>query len=305
VNDGEVLIDRERPDLRVLRPARLRNLKDRTSGDDMRVDLALQGPAALAILQNLAGDEWLKDRLGRLPKTGVIECTLAGFDLVIARTGYTGEDIGYEIFVHPDRAVAFWETVMAAGEPLGLKPCGLACRDSTRTEAGLPLYGHELDGPFGISPVGAGFGSYVKLHKPYFVGRTAHMEREKTRNMEIARFRMNDKGVRMPKTGDPVVNKRGRAIGWVTSAAVDVDGLILGLAYVEERYHREGDEIGIFSLPSRPVKEKGDKADLEPGDKIQLPDLATILMRFPDDEERSHWRGETVKSVPNFLPSGE
>jgi len=305
VNNGEVLIDRERPNLQVLRPATLRNLKDPSSGADMRVDLALQGPASLAILQSLTDDPRLRDRLARVPKTGLIECELAGFDLVIARTGYTGEDVGYEIFVHPERAVAFWEAVLAAGEPFGLQPCGLACRDSTRTEAGLPLYGHELAGPFDISPMGAGFGSYVKLHKPYFVGRTAFIEEEKTREMEVARFRMNDKGVRMPKTGDPVVNRRGRAVGWVTSAAVDVDGWILGLAYVESRYHREGDEISIFSLPARPVVEREDKADLEPGDKIQLPDMATILPRFPDDDERSHWRGEEVTSVPRFLPVGE
>jgi glycine hydroxymethyltransferase len=271
----------------------------------MRVDLALQGPAALAILQSLAGDLKLRDRLGRVPKTGLIECELGGFDLVIARTGYTGEDIGYEIFVHPDRGVAFWETLLEAGKPFGLQPCGLAARDSTRTEAGLPLYGHELAGPFGISPTGAGFGSYVKLHKPYFVGRTAYIEQEKARNMEVARFRMNERGVRMPKTGDPVVNRKGRAIGWVTSAAVDVDGRILGLAYIEERYHREGGQTGTFSLPARPVVEKGNKAELEPGDKIQLPDMATILLRFADDVERSHWRGQEVKSVPSFLPSGE
>ncbi|MEJ2736503.1 MAG: glycine cleavage system aminomethyltransferase GcvT, partial [Anaerolineae bacterium] len=313
VNDGQVLIDRERPGLQVLRPAVLRNLKDPSSGADMRVDLALQGPASLVILQSLTGDPRLKDRLARVSKTGLIECELGGpstssgerFDLVMARTGYTGEDIGYEIFVHPDRAVAFWETVLAAGEPFGLKPCGLAARDSTRTEAGLPLYGHELAGPFDISPMGAGFGSYVKLHKPYFVGRKAFMEEEKTRKMEIARFRMNERGVRMPKTGDPVVNRRGRAIGWVTSAAVDVDGWILGLAYIESRYHREDDEIGLFSLPARPVVERDNKADLQPGDKIQLADQATILMRFPEDEERSHWRGEEVTSLPRFLPSGE
>jgi hypothetical protein len=139
-----------------------------------------------------------------------------------------------------------------------------------------------LAGPFDISPTGAGFGSYVKLHKPYFVGRTSHIAREKERNMEVARFRMNERGVRMPKTGDPVVNRRGRAVGWVTSAAVDVDGRILGLAYVESRYHREGAEIGIFSLPARPLVEKCDKAELEPGDTIQLPAAATILTRFPD-----------------------
>jgi glycine hydroxymethyltransferase len=305
VNEGRVLIDRERPDLKVLRPATIRNLKDRASGGDMRIDLALQGPASLAILQSLTADLKLRDRLARVPKTGLIECTLAGFDLVIARTGYTGEDIGYEIFVHPDRAVDFWETLLEAGEPFGLQPCGLACRDSTRTEFGLPLYGHELAGPFDISPMGAGFGSYVKLHKPYFVGRKAFMAEERTRTMEVARFRMNEKGVRMPKTGDPVVNKRGRAVGWVTSAAVDVDGLILGLAYVESRYHRAGDEIGIFSLPAKPVVEKEDKADLAPGDKIQLPDTATILSRFPDDDEISHWRGEEVTSIPRFLPAGE
>ena len=313
VNNGEVLLDRQRPDLKVLRPAVLRNLKDPACGEDMRVDLALQGPSALAVLQSMADNPQLKDQLARVPKTGLTECVLGrgtggreeGFDLVIARTGYTGEDIGYEIFVHPEQAVRFWEAVLEAGEPFDVQPCGLACRDSTRTEAGLPLYGHELAGPFDISPTGAGFGSYVKLHKPYFVGRQAFMETEATRKMEVARFRMNERGVRMPKTGDPVVNRRGRAVGWVTSAAVDVDGRILGLAYIESRYHQEDNELGIFSLPGRPLVEKPDKAELAPGDKIQMPDAATILPRFPDDDEQSHWRGEEVRSLPRFLPAGE
>ena len=312
VNEGEVLIDTARPDLRVLRPAKIRDLNDPANGPDMRVDLALQGPASLAILQSMTGDWRLRDRLGRVPKTGLIECMLGdtagsgeAFDLIISRTGYTGEDVGYEIFCHPDRALAFWETLVEAGEPLGLQACGLACRDSTRTEAGLPLYGHELAGPYNISPAGAGFSSYVKLHKPFFIGRTPFLEGEKAREMEIARFRMDERGVRMPKTGDPVVNRKGRAIGWVTSAAVDVDGRILGLTYVESRYNREGDGLDIFSLPARPVVEKEDKAYLVPGDKIQLPDAATILPRFPDDDERSHWRGERVESAPRFLPAGE
>ncbi len=146
VNNGEVLIDRQRPDLRVLRPANLRNLKDPaaapTSASTWRYRVRLR----LAILQSLTDDPRLKDRLARVRKTGLIECQLAGFDLIIARTGYTGEEIGYEIFVHPDRAVAFWETLLEAGQPFGLQPSGLAARDSTRTEAGLPLYGHELAG---------------------------------------------------------------------------------------------------------------------------------------------------------------
>jgi glycine cleavage system T protein len=294
VNRGEVLIDRARPDIRVLRPATIRDLKDPASGPDMRVDLALQGPAALRILRNLSDDPRLQDRLGRVRKTGLIECALAGFDLVIARTGYTGEDVGYEIFVHPDRAIFFWETLLAAGAPLGLQPTGLAARDSTRTEAGLPLYGHELAGPFDISPAGAGFPAYVKLHKPYFIGRSAHLARERTRTMEVARFRMSERGVRMPKTGDPVVSRKGQAIGWVTSAAVDVDGVILGMAYIMSRQARPSEEVGIFSLPAKPAAEKPNKADLEPGDKVQLADAATLLRRFPDAAERAHWRGSTA-----------
>ena len=298
VNNGEVLLDRERPDLRVLRPAVLRDLKDPASGPDMRIDLALQGPVSLKILQSLTDDPRLKAQLGRVRKTGVAECVLSGpstgsgqgFDLVIARTGYTGEEMGFEFFVHPDRAVAFWEALLEAGKPFGLQPTGLAARDSTRTEAGLPLYGHELEGPFGISPAGARFAGYVKLHKPYFIGRSAYMRTEQTRTMEVTRFRMNDRGVRMPKTGDPVVNKKGQAIGYVTSAAVDVDGIILGLAYVQGRYAKPGDEIGIFNVPGKPMIEKSNKADLAPGDKVALPDAATLLPRFPDKAERAHWR---------------
>jgi glycine cleavage system T protein len=290
VNNGEVLLDRARPDVTALRPARLRNLKDPSSGEDMRVDLALQGPASLAILQAMANDAHLAAQLRRVRKTGVLECTLAGFDLVLARTGYTGEDVGYELFTHPDQAAAFWEALLAAGQPFGGQPAGLAARDSTRTEAGLPLYGHELAGHFGISPAGAGFAAYVKLHKPYFIGRGAYLSTEKGRTMQVARFRMNERGVRMPKTGDPVITKKGQAIGWVTSAAVDVDGIILGLAYVQSRFARPGDEIGVYSLPPRPALEKPNKADLSVGDKVSLPDAATLLPRFPDQAERAHWR---------------
>ena len=294
VNDGEVLLDRNRLDLKVLRPATLRNLKDPSSGPDMRIDLALQGPASMRILQSLTDDVRVQEQIGRLQRTGVAHCELAGFDLVIARTGYTGEDIGYEIFVHPYRSVAFWEKLLEAGKPFGIQPTGLAARDSTRTEAGLPLYGHELAGHFDISPAGARFAAYVKLHKPYFIGREAYLAKEKERTMEVARFRMNERGVRMPKTGDPVVNKKGQAMGWVTSAAVDVDGVILGLAYVYSRYAKPGDEIGIFNLPAKPLVEKGNKAELQPGDKIALSDAATLLPRFPDIAERAHWRGDAA-----------
>ena len=227
VNNGEVLLDRERPDLMVLRPATIRDLRNPASGPDMRIDLALQGPASLKILQSLTDDVRLKAQLGRVRKTGVTECVLAGYDLVIARTGYTGEEMGFELFVHPDRAVGFWETLLEAGKPLGVHPTGLAARDSTRTEAGLPLYGHELEGHFGISPAGARFAGYVKLHKPYFIGRSAYMRAEQTRAMEVTRFRMKQSrrahaqdrrpGRQQERAGHWLCHECGRGCGWYHS----------------------------------------------------------------------------------------
>ncbi|NIO71533.1 MAG: glycine cleavage system aminomethyltransferase GcvT [Anaerolineae bacterium] len=307
VNEGRVLIDREHPDKEVLGKAILRNLKDPSSGERQRIDLALQGPQSLAILQSLTDDQKVKDALARVRRTDLIEVELAGpstgsgqsFDLVIARTGYCGEEVGYEIFVHPDQAAALWNLLLEKGKPFGLQPTGLACRDSTRTEAGLPLYGHELAGPFGINPIEAGFSGYVKLHKPFFIGRRALMEKGYDTGKEVVRFRMNEKGVRVPKTGDPVVNKRGKYIGVVTSCAIDSQGYLLGLAYVDKRYNREGEQIGIFTLPGKVPPCKG-MDELTAGDKVLLHDEATVLTRFPDDEEKETWRGRPGR-VTTFM----
>jgi glycine hydroxymethyltransferase len=175
---------------------------------------------------------------------------------------------------------------MDKGEPFGIKPCGLAARDSTRTEAGLPLYGHELAGPFDISPTEAGFPGYVKYHKPFFIGRDALLARDRERDRELIRWRMNQKGVRRPNTGDPVVNKRGQTIGYVTSCSIDVEGFLLGLAIVNRRYTEENTSIGIFVLPAKPRAEK-DKAALQMGDQVLLPVEATVLSRFPEKERMS------------------
>ena len=85
--------------------------------------------------------------------------TLGGFELYVSRTGYTGERTAYELFAHPEQANALFAALIEAGAT----PCGLAARDSLRTEAGLPLYGQELSGPLSLNPADAGFGAYVKL----------------------------------------------------------------------------------------------------------------------------------------------
>lgn len=284
VNAGKYLIDREHPDIEIEGPAVIRDLKHPSSGEDQRVDLAIQGPNSLAILQSLTDDRKLRAKLARISRTEFIETELAGMELIVSRTGYTGEDIAYEIYLHPDNAARMWNLLLEKGKDYGLKPAGLAARDSTRTEAGLPLHGHDLAGPYNISPIEAGFGSYVKFHKPYFIGRKALLEKEATRRMEVLRFRMNERGVRMARLGDVVVDKRGKYIGRVTSCALDTEGFQIGLAYVDKKYNREGAQIGIIPLPHAKVPPTKPVEELALGDKMLLHEKATVLTRFPESE---------------------
>lgn len=280
VNEGRVMIDGKRPFARIQHPVILKDLRDRQWGDECRVDIPLQGPASRDILLAMCDDSALATRIKSLPWAGLTEGQLAGFDVVISRTGYTGERIAYELFVHPDKAPAFWNAVIKAGEPFGLKPCGLASRDSTRTEAGLPLYGHELAGAHHMNPADAGFGSYVKLWKPFFIGREAFIAREEKRDRILVRFRMNDKAVRRPETGDPVLDKRGKVVGTVTSCAVDSEGYMLGLALVPVSMSEVGTAVFIYQLGG------GSRSIAVPkntglGARLPMPDSATILTRFP------------------------
>jgi glycine hydroxymethyltransferase len=214
-----------------------------------------------------------------LKRTELCDAEVGGFELVVSRTGYTGERMAFELFVHPDGAVDLWKALTAAGEPLGLKPCGLGARDSLRTEAGLPLYGHEMGGDLGLGVSEAGFGSYVKIYKPWFIGRDAYLEREKSRKAVVARFRFNEKGVRMAHNQDPVVDSKGKVIGIVTSCAVDSEGLLTGQAYIDLKYASEGSQVAIFQ--SAPKSAGKAPSDLKSGDRVNLPTPATIVSRFP------------------------
>ena len=279
VNEGKVCIDRKRPYVKVEAPAQLRDLKDPRWGADCRVDLALQGPASLAILQALAADPKRSDELARIRRTDLLQTELAGMPIVVSRTGYTGESIGFELFVHPDSAVRLWNLLLEKGEPFGLMPAGLAARDSTRIEAGLPLYGHELAGDYNVSPVEAGFAAYVKYHKPYFVGREAIMKRAAESTLSIARFRVNSSTARAFRGHEPVVNKRGQYIGRVTSCTL-VEDFQVGMALVDKRYAQPGTEIAVFPTASA----KGDKpiaiGEMVKGDQTLLPEWCTVLPRF-------------------------
>ncbi len=123
-----------------------------------------------------------------------------------------------------------------------------------------------------------GFGSYVKTYKPWFIGREAFLQREVSRKGVVVRFRFNDKGVRMAHGGDPVIDRRSRVVGWVTSCAVDKEGLLTGQAYVELKNSEESTPIFIYQSAA---KETGKApADLMVGDRSLLPTPATVISRF-------------------------
>jgi glycine hydroxymethyltransferase len=280
VRNGAVDIDKARPWTRAFgcRVA-LRNLRDPIEGRDMRVDVALQGPRSRDILLALGVDDENRKKVLRLQRTQLCEAIVGGFELVVSRTGYTGEKMAFELFVHPDRANELFKTLLEIGKPFGIKPIGLGARDSLRVEAGLPLYGHEMGGDLNLGVAEAGFGSYVKIYKPWFIGREAFLARESQRNSVVVRFRFLEKGVRMAHQGDPVVDKRGKVIGEVTSCAADRDGFLIGQAVVDMKYAEEGVPVNIYQGASN-IGEIT-PSDLRRGDRIALPTAATIIRRFP------------------------
>lgn len=250
VRDGKVKIDNARSFARTYGyNAEIRNLRDAKAGDAMRVDIALQGPKSKDILFALGVDAETRARLNKLKRTELCDAIIGGFDLIVSRTGYTGEKMAFELFVHPERSVEFWNVILKVGAPFGVKPVGLGARDSLRTEAGLPLYGHEMglgsgqnDRDLGVAE--GGFGSYVKTYKPWFIGREAFVAREKTRTGATIRFRFDEQRVRPAHHGDPVMAD-GKLIGFVTSCAIDTERFLTGQAYVDLAYAAEGVAIGI------------------------------------------------------------
>ncbi|MFE1663835.1 glycine cleavage system aminomethyltransferase GcvT [Microbacterium sp. P02] len=130
--------------------------------------IAVQGPAARQVLDATPGVGAFAHPLDDLPYYASMQASFDGTPLLIARTGYTGED-GYELLIPHARAVALWDALLTAGAPLDLVPAGLAARDTLRLEAGMPLYGHELSRA--IVPAQVGLGRAVALDKESFIGK--------------------------------------------------------------------------------------------------------------------------------------
>ncbi|HTV60253.1 MAG TPA: glycine cleavage system aminomethyltransferase GcvT [Verrucomicrobiae bacterium] len=198
--------------------------------------LALQGPRALDILQPLTPVPLAPIRYYHFTHGSV-----AGVHALIARTGYTGED-GFEIYFDPAHAEKLWTGILSAGEPFGLLPCGLGARNTLRLEAGMCLYGHEIDAT--TTPWEAGLGWICKLDKGEFLGSEV-LRRQKQAGIarKIAGFEMLDK--RIGRDGYPVFVS-GREAGRVTSGCPSPHlKKNIGMAYVPPSAAAPGAEVEI------------------------------------------------------------
>jgi aminomethyltransferase len=153
--------------------------------------------------------------LGTLGNYRSVPARVAGVPCLVARTGYTGED-GFELFCAADDAERLWHAVSEAGRAHGIRPCGLASRDTLRLEAGMPLYGNELGRD--VNPYEANLGRVVKLDKGEFVGRDAlaAIERDGPRRRLVGLV-MTEEGI--ARHGYPVVDEAA-TVGAVTSGSM-------------------------------------------------------------------------------------
>jgi aminomethyltransferase len=185
--------------------------------------LALQGPRAEAILARLTRLDLPAIRYYRFARG-----TVAGAAALVSRTGYTGED-GFEIFVDPEAAPALWEALLDRGREDGLVPAGLGARDTLRLEAGMALYGHEIDAT--TTPLEAGVSWTVKLDKGDFIGRHALAEQSaRGVGRKLVGFEVTGRGI--ARQGHAVLD-HGRPVGAVTSGTWSPTfEKALGMAYV-------------------------------------------------------------------------
>jgi len=201
--------------------------------------IAVQGPASAAIVAELTELD-----VPALKYYAIDAGTLDGTDVLLARTGYTGED-GFEVYCRPADAVAVWAALTDAGESHGLVPAGLACRDTLRLEAGMPLYGQELSRE--VTPYEAGLGRVVNFTKEGgFVGDAAlAARRDEGATRTLVGLRST--GRRSPRLGYPVLDPgTGDVVGQVTSGAPSPTlGHPIAIAYVPNRFEEPGTRLAV------------------------------------------------------------
>jgi len=211
--------------------------------------MALQGPRSELILQGVTDH-----MLDRIPYYWSQKVRVDGIECRVSRTGYTGED-GFEIFCDPDHALHLWNRLLVTGHELGILPCGLAARNTTRLEAAFRLYGHDMDDS--TTPLEAGLGWVVKLAKGDFIGRDA-LERQKREGLKrkLVGFEVLDRAP--ARDGYPILIG-SQEVGQVASGSpAPFLGKNIGLAYLPIENCAVGTDISISirgrAVPARVVE---------------------------------------------------
>ena len=201
--------------------------------------LALQGPEALRILQSLTALP-----LSEIKYYHFQEGTVDGVPGIVSRTGYTGED-GFEVYAAADKAAQLWNKILEAGEfgsDSGVLPCGLAARNTLRLEAGMALYGHEIDETTTL--LEANLGWICKLSKGEFIGREAlAKQKEAGVTKRLAGFEVTERGI---ARDNQEVLVEGQRVGRVTSGSpAPFLKKNIGMAYLPVEFTNAGQEIQV------------------------------------------------------------
>jgi aminomethyltransferase len=210
------------------------NLKDVSEEYSL---LAIQGPKAVEAMQslsslNLAEIPFYKFKIG----------DFAGIEnVIISATGYTGSG-GFEIYCKNEEAIQIWNKVFEAGADYGIKPIGLAARDTLRLEMGYCLYGNDIDET--TSPIEAGLSWITKFTKEFVNAEALAKEKELKPKRRLIAFELNERGV--PRQGYDIVDESGKVIGNVTSGTMSPclqKGI--GMGYVPQVFSKSGSKIYI------------------------------------------------------------
>jgi len=214
--------------------------------------LALQGPKALATLQKLT-----KTDLAAIKNYWFTFGTVAGVpNVMIARTGYSGED-GFEVYLPADEAttVKVWNSLLAAGEEFGIRPCGLGARNTLRLEAGMSLYGHEISDTINVFE--AGLDRWLKLDKGEFIGKRSLQEIQSNGGptRKLIGLEMVERGI--ARDGYPVLNLEGQEIGTITSGSpAPFLKSNIAFALVPTAVSQSGEDVLVQVRPNQTARAK-------------------------------------------------
>ncbi|QNK78150.1 glycine cleavage system aminomethyltransferase GcvT [Winogradskyella sp. PAMC22761] len=212
--------------------------------------LAIQGPKAVEAMQSVTSHD-----LSAIKFYNFIVGDFAGIEnVIISATGYTGSG-GFEIYCKNTEVKQVWDKVFEAGAEFGIKPIGLAARDTLRLEMGYCLYGNDIDDT--TSPIEAGLSWVCKFNKEFTNSEALKAEKENKPERKLVAFKLDERGI--PRHGYPIVDAEGQTIGEVTSGTMSPSLSIgIGMGYVTKAYAAVDSKIFIQvrkkAIPATVVK---------------------------------------------------